>query len=68
MRQFYVVVHEYIYWVRVNNFLRKKEADSGDVHIRVVFSGDKHVEVKNGMLKRYVFIDILYIIYSMLLI
>ena len=38
---------------RVNNYLRKKEADSGDVHIRVVFSGDKHVEVKPGMKKRY---------------
>merc|ERR1719412_2506469 len=34
---------------RVNNFLRKKEADAGDVHIRVVFSGDKQVEVKPGM-------------------
>jgi len=39
---------------RVNNFLRKKEADAGDVNIRVVFSGDKHVEVKPGMFKRYV--------------
>ena len=37
---------------RVNNFLRKKEADSGDVHIRVVFSGDKQVEVKPGMKQR----------------
>ena len=37
---------------RVNNFLRKKEADAGDVHIRVVFSGDKHVEVKPGMKHR----------------
>ena len=37
---------------RVNNFLRKKEADSGDVHIRVVFSGDKQVEVKPGMKNR----------------
>merc|ERR1712045_203804 len=39
---------------RVNNFLRKKEAESGDVHIRVVFSGDKQVEVKPGMKTRYV--------------
>jgi len=39
---------------RVNNFLRKKEADAGDVHIRVVFSGDKQVEVKPGMKHRYV--------------
>merc|ERR1711994_713047 len=37
---------------RVNNFLRKKEADAGDVHIRVVFSGDKTVEVKPGMKHR----------------
>ena len=39
---------------RVNNFLRKKEAESGEVYIRVVFSGDKTVEVKNGMKKRWV--------------
>jgi E1A/CREB-binding protein len=38
---------------RVNNFLRKKEADAGEVYIRVVFSGDKTVEVKPGMKKRY---------------
>jgi E1A/CREB-binding protein len=38
---------------RVNNFLRKKEADAGDVHIRVVFSGDKQVEVKPGMKHRW---------------
>ena len=37
---------------RVNNFLRKKEAESGEVHIRVVYTGDKHVEVKGGMKKR----------------
>jgi E1A/CREB-binding protein len=37
---------------RVNNFLRKKEADSGEVYIRVVYSGDKTVEVKQGMKKR----------------
>ena len=37
---------------RVNNFLRKKEADAGDVHIRVVFSSDKQVEVKPGMKQR----------------
>jgi len=39
---------------RVNNFLRKKEADSGEVYIRVVYTGDKQVEVKGGMKKRYV--------------
>jgi E1A/CREB-binding protein len=39
---------------RVNNFLRKKEADAGEVYIRVVFSGDKTVEVKPGMKKRFV--------------
>ena len=37
---------------RVNNFLRKKEADAGEVYIRVVYSGDKTVEVKGGMKKR----------------
>ncbi len=37
---------------RVNNFLRKKEAEMGDVHIQVVFSGDKNFEVKPGMKKR----------------
>ena len=37
---------------RVNNFLRKKEAESGEVYIRVVYSGDKQVEVKPGMKKR----------------
>lgn len=37
---------------RVNNFLRKKEADAGEVYIRVVYSGDKQVEVKQGMKKR----------------
>ena len=39
---------------RVNNFLRKKETDAGDVHIRVVYTGDKNVEVKPGMKRRYV--------------
>merc|ERR1719442_201238 len=39
---------------RVNNFLRKKEAESGDVYIRVVYTGDKQVEVKGGMKRRYV--------------
>jgi hypothetical protein len=38
---------------RVNNFLRKKEAEAGEVHIRVVYSGEKMVEVKPGMKKRY---------------
>ncbi len=37
---------------RVNNFLRKKEADAGEVYIRVVYSGDKTVEVKPGMKRR----------------
>ena len=39
---------------RVNNFLRKKEAESGEVYIRVVYTGDKHVEVKGGMKRRLV--------------
>lgn len=37
---------------RVNNFLKKKETDAGEVYIRVVFSGDRNVEVKPGMKKR----------------
>ena len=37
---------------RVNNFLKKKEANAGDVRIRVVFSGDKTVEVKPMMKAR----------------
>ena len=37
---------------RVNNFLRKKEADAGEVYIRVVYTGDKTVEVKGGMKRR----------------
>lgn len=46
-------------WIetRVNNFLRKKEADSGEVYIRVVYTGDKTVEVKGGMKRRYFFIS-----------
>ena len=40
---------------RVNNFLRKKEAESGEVYIRVVYTGDKQVEVKSGMKRRLVF-------------
>ena len=43
---------------RVNNFLRKKEADAGEVYIRVVYSGDKTVEVKGGMKKRSVFANL----------
>ncbi|XP_063635647.1 histone acetyltransferase p300-like [Cydia splendana] len=39
---------------RVNNFLKKKEAGSGEVHIRVVASSDKMVEVKPGMRSRFV--------------
>ncbi|CAH2244092.1 jg5105, partial [Pararge aegeria aegeria] len=39
---------------RVNNFLKKKEAGAGDVHIRVVASSDKIVEVKPGMRTRFV--------------
>jgi hypothetical protein len=37
---------------RVNNFLKKKEAGAGDVHIRVVASSEKIVEVKPGMKNR----------------
>ncbi|XP_037871053.1 histone lysine acetyltransferase CREBBP isoform X3 [Bombyx mori] len=39
---------------RVNNFLKKKEAGAGEVHIRVVASSDKIVEVKPGMKTRFV--------------
>lgn len=39
---------------RVNNFLKKKEAGAGEVHIRVVSSSDKNVEVKPGMKSRFV--------------
>lgn len=39
---------------RVNNFLKKKEAGAGDVHIRVVSSSEKVVEVKPGMRGRFV--------------
>lgn len=39
---------------RVNNFLKKKEAGAGEVHIRVVSSSDKCVEVKPGMRRRFV--------------
>lgn len=39
---------------RVNNFLKKKEAGAGEVHIRVVSSSDKMVEVKPGMRSRFV--------------
>lgn len=39
---------------RVNNFLKKKEAGAGEVHIRVVSSSDKIVEVKPGMRSRFV--------------
>lgn len=39
---------------RVNNFLKKKEAGAGEVHIRVVASSDKVVEVKPGMKSRFV--------------
>ncbi|XP_069355326.1 CREB-binding protein isoform X5 [Maniola hyperantus] len=39
---------------RVNNFLKKKEAGAGEVHIRVVASSDKMVEVKPGMRSRFV--------------
>ena len=45
---------------RVNNFLRKKETDAGEVYIRVVYTGDKTVEVKPGMKRRYVFYCLLY--------
>ncbi|XP_076316110.1 CREB-binding protein-like isoform X2 [Tachypleus tridentatus] len=39
---------------RVNNFLKKKEAGSAEVTIRVVASGEKIMEVKPGMRSRYV--------------
>lgn len=39
---------------RVNNFLKKKEAGAGEVHVRVVSSSDKMVEVKPGMRSRFV--------------
>lgn len=39
---------------RVNNFLKKKEAGAGEVHIRVVSSSDKMVDVKPGMKHRFV--------------
>lgn len=39
---------------RVNNFLKKKEAGAGEVHIRVLSSSDKMVEVKPGMRNRFV--------------
>ena len=38
--------------------MRKKEADAGEVYIRVVYSGDKTVEVKGGMKKRSVFANL----------
>ncbi|XP_044749866.1 CREB-binding protein isoform X2 [Coccinella septempunctata] len=39
---------------RVNNYLKKKEAGAGEVHIRVVSSSDKVVEVKPGMRGKFV--------------
>ncbi|QQP38249.1 CREB binding protein, partial [Caligus rogercresseyi] len=40
---------------RLGNYIEtRKEADAGEVYLRVVFSGDKHVEVKSGMKRRYV--------------
>nr|NVI76059.1 nejire [Cucujiformia] len=39
---------------RVNNYLKKKEAGAGEVHIRVVSSSDKIVEVKPGMRGKFV--------------
>lgn len=39
---------------RVNNFLKKKEAGAGEVHIRVVSSSEKVVEVKPGMRGKFV--------------
>lgn len=39
---------------RVNNFLKKKEAGAGEVHIRVLSSSDRMVEVKPGMRSRFV--------------
>lgn len=40
--------------MRVNNYLKKKEANAGEVTIRVVSSSEKTVEVKPGMRSRYV--------------
>ena len=53
-------------WIetRVNNFLRKKEADSGEVYIRVVYTGDKTVEVKGGMKRRYFFYLFFLVLFS----
>lgn len=42
---------------RVNNFLKKKEANAGEVYIRVVSSTDKVVEVKGGMKTRLVMLS-----------
>ncbi|KAK4329043.1 hypothetical protein Pmani_000575 [Petrolisthes manimaculis] len=39
---------------RVNNFLKKKEEDIGDVYIRVLSSADKIVKVIGGMKSRFV--------------
>ncbi|XP_060531445.1 CREB-binding protein isoform X3 [Cylas formicarius] len=39
---------------RVNIFLKKKEAGAGEVHIRVVSSSEKTVEVKPGMRGKFV--------------
>ncbi|XP_065159068.1 CREB-binding protein isoform X2 [Atheta coriaria] len=39
---------------RVNNFLKKKEAGAGEVHIRVVSSSEKTVDVKPGMRSKFV--------------
>jgi len=38
---------------RVNSFLKKKDAGSGEVTIRVLSSSEKVVEVKPGMKARY---------------
>ena len=37
---------------RVNSFLKKKEADAGEVTVRVVSSSEKLVDVKPGMKTR----------------
>ena len=39
---------------KVNNFLKKKEANAGEVHIRVVSCTEKMAEVKPGMAAKFV--------------
>ena len=43
---------------RVNGYLRRNDTDqeAGYIHIRVVYSGDKQVDVRAGMKAKYVFV------------